>query len=418
MLFDAVDVVPLLLGAAAKALQHLQQQQCILQAPADDLALSGMICESLSGAICLPSSAPALRHNAQQQTRAAAQGLLQLLGSACKALADELQQALNQQQQQQQHAAKVENGLQLARSLLIMWQTLALPNLTKTSSVALFDDAAKRGSCLPAMQLLLVVLRAQCCPVASSSSSSSSRRSSGSRSRSSSSSSSAEADQAWERLQNLLAQWHQTLHKPPLKHPWLTGLLHQQQQGRAAVDAAGVVRSLSNSSAAATYALGSSSSHTGSSSSSTGASVPPHHSRVLQLLGVSAVDPLSTGGPVSSQKARAFSDKMLQPAMFNIVFPAVLKAVGFCLEISAAGSPLRCPPQSPAAVGRGNTSVSSYMYEIAYSRSSGSSTWAQLLPALMCTLVQAVQLGPTPDACSAAAAAVMATIRQDVEVHQ
>lgn len=73
MLSDAVDAVPLLLGAAATALQHLQQQQCILQAPADDLALSGMICESLSGAVCLPSSASALRHDAQQQTLAAAQ---------------------------------------------------------------------------------------------------------------------------------------------------------------------------------------------------------------------------------------------------------------------------------------------------------------------------------------------------------
>jgi hypothetical protein len=63
---DAVNPVPTFLGFARTALLHLQQQQCILQAPAADMTLISMICESLSSAILLPNSNPAAANEAQQ----------------------------------------------------------------------------------------------------------------------------------------------------------------------------------------------------------------------------------------------------------------------------------------------------------------------------------------------------------------
>jgi hypothetical protein len=56
---DAMNPLCMLLGFASTALLHLQQQQRILQAPADDLNLLGFICESLASATMLPNSNPA-----------------------------------------------------------------------------------------------------------------------------------------------------------------------------------------------------------------------------------------------------------------------------------------------------------------------------------------------------------------------
>jgi hypothetical protein len=108
---------------------------------------------------------------------------------------------------------------------------------------------------------------------------------------------------------------------------WLTGLLHQQKQGRAAVHTASVVSSLSNSSAAAAYSLDS------SNSSSSTVQVAPHHIKVLQLLGASALDPRKHSDPASCKEAIAFCSTM--EAALNIMLPAVLKAAGFCLELSS-----------------------------------------------------------------------------------
>lgn len=75
VVFEALDVVPLLLSLAGTALQYPQQrQQGFLQAPAADLYCIRMICESLALAFRMPSSSPAVANAKKQQQRNAAPG--------------------------------------------------------------------------------------------------------------------------------------------------------------------------------------------------------------------------------------------------------------------------------------------------------------------------------------------------------
>jgi hypothetical protein len=75
LVIDSINPLHMLLGFTGTALLHLQQQQQgILQAPAEDLTLITMICESLSKAIHLYSSIPAAAQDAEQQIRAARPG--------------------------------------------------------------------------------------------------------------------------------------------------------------------------------------------------------------------------------------------------------------------------------------------------------------------------------------------------------
>jgi hypothetical protein len=242
-----------------------------------------------------------------------------------------------------------------------VWLNVALSELTVASSIALFDNAAARSSVLPAVKLTLLMLQAQDWYATRSSSSSSDG-----------------VDEQWSQLQNALANASnvaQAIAAGPYDsfelrtklevqqllaalelHPllvttaaWLTALLHQQRQGRTAVDAGSVVRNLSNSNAAAMYALDSSSSRnrsSGSSSSSSG-KVLPHHAKVLEQLGMSAADPCRYMNAAGSQRVQAFFDAMLQAS--DVMLTSVFKAAALCLELSCAGSPLR-NTHGPAAV--------------------------------------------------------------------
>jgi hypothetical protein len=303
--------------------------------------------------------------------------------------------------------------------LLGLWVSILLPEASAASSNALFEDAATRTSVLPAVKLMLAVLRVHSSPAASSSGSNISYGS---------------ADKQWERVQNALvcatnlAQAitvgpraggevrskplvQQVLTAPELQQlliaaaAWMAGLLHQQQQGRAAVDAAAVVRCLSNSAAAATYAIDTSSRHSSSSkrssssskrsssSSSSSIKVLPHHARVLELLEMSVLiaDPSCPNSPASTQSAREFCDIMLQD---DIIVTAVFKAAGFCLD--------HCNIKR---------------FESA-SSSSWCSTLPQLPPALLCMLAEVVQLGPGPEVCAAVLSGLTPTLVMDMNVWQ
>uniref|UniRef100_A0A383VPZ3 MYND-type domain-containing protein n=1 Tax=Tetradesmus obliquus TaxID=3088 RepID=A0A383VPZ3_TETOB len=412
-----------------------------MQAPASDLSCISMICEILAAAAKLPSSTPALTADAQQQLRVAASGLIKLLGIAFAVLADELQQQQQQQQrpaqgmrsgflgsstgrrqQQQQSAPHLHPGLALARALLTLWQSLALQDLTEASMAALFNNAAKCATLLPAVKLMLVILQAQDCYAAGSSISSSGAAVAGQQLYQMQSALTCAVNLAQAivagpvqhtqlrsepAVQQLLAapELHQLL---VVTAAWLTGLLHQQQQGRAAVDAAAVVRALGNSSAAATYALDSSCSSSSGGGGGGGDEVPPHHSSVLHLLGVSAVDPCPPTHPVSSQQARDYNSSTLQ--RLDEYLPAVLQAAGVCLEIS---SDLLLTSQDPAAA----SSTSYYSCKLGGS-SSSSTTWQQVLPALLRMLLQLVRLGPNPCTLAAAMAVAMPAVLMDVPVWQ
>lgn len=81
-----MNAAPLFLGFAGKALLYLQKQQRILQAPAADLALISIICESLAAALKLPSSTPDIANNTKQQVHDAAPGEHHRLKRRCQAL--------------------------------------------------------------------------------------------------------------------------------------------------------------------------------------------------------------------------------------------------------------------------------------------------------------------------------------------
>uniref|UniRef100_A0A383VT63 Uncharacterized protein n=1 Tax=Tetradesmus obliquus TaxID=3088 RepID=A0A383VT63_TETOB len=456
-----MNAAPLFLGFAGKALLYLQKQQRILQAPAADLALISIICESLAAALKLPSSTPDIANNTKQQVHDAAPGLLKPLAKACTALADELQQALKQQQQQQQQQpsqgersglcgnsrrqqpapqqqhqpAQLEEGLSVARGLQALWLDITLFELTKASCTALFAEALPRSTLLPTVKLVLVTLRAQDHPVAAAAGSSSS-----------SSSARAAEEPLFIQMQSALAlavniaqaitagpyqqaelrQKHavqQLLAAPELRQlmvaaaAWLTGLLHQQKQGRAAVDAASVVRSLSNSNAAATYTSAGSSSSSGGG----GGKVPPHHARVLALLGMSAADPCRA----SSESARKFNKSML--AKCDVSLTEVLKALSSGLEMIVEGSPLLSKQRRTAETSGGVAYAASYYLvprssisssSISSSSISISSTWQQLLPLLMGILGGTVLMWPAAEARAAAVAALMPAIGQDVGLWQ
>uniref|UniRef100_A0A383VM02 Uncharacterized protein n=1 Tax=Tetradesmus obliquus TaxID=3088 RepID=A0A383VM02_TETOB len=305
----------------------------------------------------------------------------------------------------------------------MLWPQLALRELTTSTVVALFEDTALLASFLPVIKLSLVMLRAQ-------------------RSNGSSSSSSAGGDtEPWRQAQTALVaavNMAKALAAGPCTHgamrskpavlqlltapelhqlllaaaAWLTGLLHQQQQGRAAVNAAAVVRALSNTSASATYALDSCSSN-GSSK------VLPHHSSVLELLGMPAVDPCPPSRAASSKQAADFP-RLAQRMLASNALAAVLQAAAMCLEVSADATPL-VNGLAPAAAGSSSQKeLSWYYYESDRSSSSNSSgsSWLQVLPALMCMLVQVAQLGPGSSTHAAAMAALMPTIRQDIGLWQ
>jgi hypothetical protein len=395
----------------------------------------------------------------------AAAGLLEQLGKACTAAADELQQTFKQQQheppqqhqqqhrpakgmrsgffgssqrqqqpaqparqqQQQQAALQLNNGLKLASALLLPWTSLTMSELSIATCNALFDDAAWRASILPAVKLMLAILRAQGSPAASSGGGG------------------INEDEQCVRVHNLMSaalnlaqaitvgpyahaavrdQPHvQQLLKTPELHQLmiaaaalLIGLLHQQQQGRAAVDAAAVVRCLSNSSAAATYAT-----DTSSRNSSSSSKVPAHHARVLDVLGMSALnaEPFCASKPASSQRSKEFHSSMLQN--HDIVLPALLKALSYCLMISCEGSDNSA--LAPAAGEEGaivvswhhvnNSSSSSSSSENNNSSSGPPSTWQQLLPAVVGMMGEAVQLGLSPEICAGAVSVIMPTVRQD-----
>jgi hypothetical protein len=300
----------------------------------------------------------------------------------------------------------------------MLWVNLALRNSDLPSSKALFEEAAPRASLLPAVKLMLALLQVRDSPGASNNKC---------------------AGLQWRQAQNVLssainiaqaiafwpcshpgvcAQPHvqQLLTAPELRQlllavaAWLVSVLHQQQQGQAAVDATAVVRCLSNSSAAATYATGTSSRRSSSSSSK----VPTRHARVLELLGVIALlpDPSCRNSPANSHRAKQFRDRMLQK--FDFMISAVLRSAAFCMEISAEGSPL-LNGEAPAATNQQDTYYLSYhVYNDSNSSSASPSIWQQLAPALMCMLAEVVQLGPTAEVANAALCLLMPTVRLDV----
>jgi hypothetical protein len=270
-----------------------------------------------------------------------------------------------QQQQQRRPSDNILRGLTLGRILITLWEALVRMPAGSNDNRTLFSNADQCASALPASKLMLVLLQAQqhTASSATTATGSSSNNSGGATTSSTSSSSSATdwswmvaADEPAKQVQAALAaattlaeaiatgprkQWDlqplpgvmPLLAMPELHQlliataAWLAGLLHQQKQGIAAVPVESVLRCLSNSSAAAAVTLdGSSSSDAlgssaGSSSSSSVSSsrVPPHHSRVLELLQVSAIDPLHACGLAHalqpSPALNAVSPQCSQPSM-------------------------------------------------------------------------------------------------------
>jgi hypothetical protein len=193
---------------------------------------------------------------------------------------------------------------------------------------------------------------------------------------------------------------------------WLTGLLHQQKQGVAAVHTASVVRSLSNSSAAAAYSLD-------NSSSSSTIQVAPHHVKVLELLGAPALDPRKHSDPASCKEAIAFCSAVLHS--LDVMLPAVLKAAGICLEVTSAPSQFTASRHISAADGAVSCFVAWQMLDrdqVPASSSCGFGSWRELMPALTRMLIAVVQLGPCFDARQSALTLLMPVVRQDMRVWQ
>jgi hypothetical protein len=386
--------------------------------------------------------------------------LIKPLAKACGSLADELQQATQQRQTQQQQqqqqqpppskgmrsgffsagsrqqqqqqpqrqpAANLQQGLSLARTLIMLWSNITIEKQLDSAGVAaLFSDSAACASILPAVKLMLVMLQAQ----------SSSNPASTSHTNEDSSS------KPWAQVQAALAtavnvaqaitvgphlQRHlrsrpgvmQLLTAPDLHQllwitaAWMAGLLHQQKQGRATVHTSSIVRSLSNSSAAAPVIMTSSSDGSGSS-----IAVPPHHIKVLELLGAPAADPGKHSSPAS---AKAFCNAVQQA--LDTTLPKILTAAGLCLEISHPGS-------SSAAAGGGfgtgvgclenldHGSMPASSSSSSSSSNSGFCGWQQLSPVLVRMLTGVVQLMPCAAARQAAVMVLMPVVRRDMGVWQ
>jgi hypothetical protein len=210
-------------------------------------------------------------------------------------------------------------------------------------------------------------------------------------------------------VQQLLAapELHQLL---LITAAWLAGLLHQQKQGRAAVHTASVVRSLSNSSAAAAYALD------GRSSSSSTIQVAPHHIKVLELLGAPALDSRKHSDPASCRDATDFCSTML--AALNSMLPAVLKAAGFCLEFSSGmwTADRTVPATMPASGGAATCGVAWQVPDKV--QAPAGSSWRELTPALTRMLAAVVQLEPCLDARHSALMLLNPVVRQDMQLWQ
>jgi hypothetical protein len=376
----------------------------------------------------------------------AAAALIKPLAKACGTLADEVRQAVQQQQrrpetqqQQQQQppkgmrggflsagsrqqlphpqqpqspAANLAQGLSIARTLISLWLNLVSDNndLDAEGGLVLFSNAAVCPSVLPAVKLMLVVLQAQ----------------SSSNPAASSHTTADEGNEPWAQVQTVLAAAAdvaqavadvpsdgallckpgvmQLLTAPGLHQllliiaAWLTGLLHQQKQGRAAVHTASVVRSLSNSAAAASYS-------SDSSSSSSTILVEPHHIKVLELLGAPALDPRKHSNPASCKEAKSFCSYMLR--MLDIQLPVVLDAAGFCLDARARG-------RSAA----GSTVPSASHMTGPASSSCRFGSWYELVPALTRMLVEVVQLEPCSDVRRAALLMLMPVVRLDSSMQE
>jgi hypothetical protein len=278
----------------------------------------------------------------QQQQQQPASSLKGGFLSAGKRQEQSMKQPQQQQQQQQRRLSdSVLRGLTLGRVLITLWQALVRVPAGSNHHHTLFSNADQCASVLPASQLMLVLLRAQQQHTHPTNSASSIGSSSSS---SSSTAGSSVTDWSWmvgqdepaKQVQAALsaaATLAEAIAVGPRKQPWgspqrlpgvmqllatpdlhqllitavawLTGLLHQQKQGMSAVPVERVLRCLSNSSAAAAVTLDDSTAAGSSSSSSASAASPssssssgsgsssdrvlPHHSRVLELLQVSAI---------------------------------------------------------------------------------------------------------------------------------
>jgi hypothetical protein len=286
----------------AAELQQAMQQQQQQQQPAERFAASSSSSSSSSSS---DSSSCDQRQKQQQQ-----------------------QQQQQRQQQQCQPLSNSGQGLQLvlARLLIMLWIAVVTVAPQAIWIERVFEDAAVCSTVLPAVQLMLALLRTQATLQCSSSSSSSStddelghqvRRSLGS------AITLAGAIHSRPYEQRRLLQYPgvlQLLTASELQDlllvatAYLVELVYTQQQGKVAVDAASVLRNLSNSSAAAQYTTttttSSSSTHTSAAGSNTRAE--PHHKSVFVLLGLPAKDicgPLQLVG--CTPGARSFLQSLL-----------------------------------------------------------------------------------------------------------
>jgi hypothetical protein len=427
-------------------------------------------------------------------------GTFKPLAKACQALAAELQSALQQQQQQpvsslkggflsagkrkqqskkapkqqQQHQRRASDsfmrGLTLGRVLITLWQALVQMPAGSNYHHTLFSNADQCASVLPAVKLMLVLLRAQQQHTIPTSSASSSSSSSSSRGGSGSSSSGA-TEWSWmvgsdepanqiqaalsaastlaeaiamglreqESLQSLPGVM-QLLATPDLHQllitavARLTGLLHQQKQGMSGVPVESVLRCLGNTNAAAAVTLdddSSSSSSSDASAASPGSSsrVPTHHSKVLELLQASAADPLHGCGSADSQQPsstlKALTASDAAPTSMADRLAAALIAAAFCLEIrrsSRGGWLIGGSGDDAVSYGavqmaflRPDSSRRSNSNSSSSSRGSGEDAraWRQPAPAVARMLVSAVQMAPVGRVGDAAVTMLQSVVLRD-----
>jgi hypothetical protein len=387
----------------------------------------------------------------QQQQQQPASSLKRGFLSAGKS-----RQQPQQQQQQRRLSDSILRGLTLGKVLITLWQ--ALVQLTAGSSYhhTLFSNADQCASVLPASQLMMVLLRAQ-------QQHSILRNSAGSSSSGSSSSSSSSAtDWSWmvrkdepaKQVQAALsaattlaeviaiaAGEHKSLQRLPgvlqlLATPdlhqllitsaaWLTGLLHQQKQGMSRVPVESVLDCLSNNSAAAAVVLpaalddsrsSSSSNASGSSAGSSSSRVPPHHSRVLECLQLSAVDPLHSSGSARSQQPSsslsAVNAANAAPSSVAGRLAAVLLAAKFCLQIQRSSN-------GHWLIGGSSEDAVTYVTPNSSSSSSSQSSggdagaWRQLAPAVARMLVSIVRMAPVGRVSYAAVGMLQSVVLKD-----
>jgi hypothetical protein len=407
-------------------------------------------------------------------------GVLPSLAAACSALAAELQQAVQQQQPQgmrggfftncpppgsrnQQQFSKTEQGLGLATALLGLWNCVMTCPRTN-SAVRTFHNTALQGTILPAVKVLLAVLRARSMlPVhaalssRTSSSSSSSSNSSGSSSGSSmlninmlggarlAASNDAEEFlphngvscelQAVQVLTGCLlngAHSHPALLQQPatakllaapelqqlllIAAAWLSDTLYKQKQGQAAVDAVGVLRALSNSSAAATH-TGTSRrglARTRSSSSSSSSRLEPRHCKVLELLGIRSSDPSRPAGASNTALHEQLSNGQVLEDLDGSL-EGVCIAAELCIECSNAPSRRRVAAavDDSAAGASAMTSQRGSNSSSSSSSSGGDAMWQQLAPSVARMLVNVALLNPAPKAACAAMSLLVTVYNRD-----